>query len=457
MTDIHAMNSSSRSITDRIVAGKKRSRRSWPSAEKLPKCMPTSTAVYTFMAFVVATRGLYTVLQDFANIVPAWSVSSRRIELDIPHIRRSQQPTPKVGRPKSQKFVIASRKSSAEVFELRHLDMDGDRMASPDNSELVSWFPSVDGMDQAVLDEWADITKLPKLNASNFHDTSKAKEGMATPHVVGCYLSHWRLLQKAWNGWRAVEVQTERQEAQDQYQSGGETSFSNQERKPDSVLMDSDKESSRPDMLFVFEDDAHCVSNLTQRTWEVVQKLPKDDWDLLFIGGKPFAHYTNDMPLSYAFRTNNNEHTSGAIGEAPTKPPNDELVEGVCQGRYGKSSTGPFAPTCSPDGTTCTSEINYNQPLATDQPFWRTKYILNTNAYVVNPRRIERILRVLSAPMDRYTGVDVFLANDMWRDGQNVTNHDSFSSPLKVFMPTRMFCDQESEPRIIEDRDNPPL
>ncbi len=404
----------------------------------------TSTVLFGFMAFVFTARGLCTVFEGFSQFAPPGGVT---------HFRNGQKHlVPDFIIPRTQKCVIASRQSSAASFGLRHIDMDGDPLAPSAVKEPIRWFPSVDGMDQAVLDEWSDITKLHRLNASDFQDVSKRKEGVATPHVVGCYMSHWRLLQNVWEEWQAVEQQ-------DSHHQGGK-----QQAPLDSILSDrheiesitvpssAGSKSSRPDMLFVFEDDSHCVSNLTQRTWEVVQKLPKD-WDLLYIGGKPFAYHTHDLTFPRAilnsFRNNGN-------GTIPARPSEGELKEGVCKGRYGKSSTGPFAPTCNDDMSQCTSEPNLNLPLSLEQPFWRTKYILNTNAYVVNPRRIERVLRLLAAPTDHYRPIDVRLAEDMWREGNVVLDHESFSSPLKAFTPTRMFCDQHNEPRRIESRDEPP-
>jgi len=41
------------------------------------------------------------------------------------------------------------------------------------------------------------------------------------------------------------------------------------------------------------EDDAHCATGTRKQILRVLPKLPSD-WDLFFIGGKPFSYHTED-------------------------------------------------------------------------------------------------------------------------------------------------------------------
>ena len=93
------------------------------------------------------------------------------------------------------------------------------------------------------------------------------------------------------------------------------------------------------------------------------------------------------------------------------------LVHEICRGAFGMGES-PLAP----DGSRRLSED--------DQLYWKTLYTLNTNAYVVNPRSLSRILSVLEP--SRLPGVaqpiDVQLAESM------------INGKLKAYMPTREFC-----------------
>jgi hypothetical protein len=44
------------------------------------------------------------------------------------------------------------------------------------------------------------------------------------------------------------------------------------------------------DVIFVFQDDVACVPHLKEKILNVVQHLP-EDWDMLYIGGKPFTYF----------------------------------------------------------------------------------------------------------------------------------------------------------------------
>jgi len=160
-----------------------------------------------------------------------------------------------------------------------------------------------------------------------------------------------------------------------------------------------------------------------------------------------------------------------ATVETPVKdsyrPTDEQLIERMCRGDFGTSLSGPFPPEGWND-TNTDATIN-SASTGRMPPYWRTKNLLNTNSYVVNPRRIRRILRVLSKPMYQYKPVDVVLSDDMFRefyeggtvsssstaDQPNSSSSSSSSAPLKAFMTPLLFCDQEVK-RLVADRDRPP-
>jgi GR25 family glycosyltransferase involved in LPS biosynthesis len=269
-------------------------------------------------------------------------------------------PTPKV-----QTYVVSLHQKNVEDFGRRNAQSGLNGMP---------WFPATNGYDQRVLDEWSAITGFRLLNATRFAPNDpKSKFGYENPHHVGCFMSHWNLLRLALEGWKAVR--------------------------------------NRPDALFVFEDDSTCVRNTMGRALDIIKQLP-EDWDLFYIGGKPFTYHEEDpLPLDWKNLTNTNMR----------KIPRSTFRELACQGVFGKSSTGPFAP----DGS---------RNLSLKQPYWITRYITNTHAYVVNPQRIERVLRILEKPREYQVPLDI-----AWAD----TNRDG---SLKAYIPTTEFCVQGDWP-----------
>ena len=343
--------------------------------------------------------------------------------------------------PVSEVYVISLDESKFNVFEQRNFDMSTEVDDDDDSGSTTSleWFQGYNGMNQSVLDDWSKITGLWNLNATDFEgmDGQKRKATYAGPHIVGCYLSHWRLLEKAQKSWK--------QRRSSQSTSGQQTQQTPPRRK------------ARPDMMFVFEDDAHCVTNLIERTWSVVQRLPKD-WDILYIGGKPMSYYTNGKTLAELASQTATETENNA-----TRPSDKELMEGMCRGDFGTSYTGPYAAGTSKEDsieTTLTGRDraatnNHNTDATTttvDQPpYWQVKSILNTHAYVINPKRIRRVLRVLSEPKYEYKPVDVVLQNDFFREFLNPAGYDSTissTSPLKAYLTPNLYCDQEANRRI---------
>lgn len=327
-------------------------------------------------------------------------------------------------KPIAEAYVISLHESRFNVFEQRHFDLfatsnngqDDDNTLDSFESSFLEWFPGYDGKNQSVLDEFSRVTGLFTINAT----LGQEKEDYASPHAAGCYLSHWRLLEKAQKSWK------EKKKLQQKLTLTSDTT-----RIPP----------SKPDMLFVFEDDTHCVSNLVDRVWKVVQQLPKD-WDILYVGGKPFSYYTMNETLE-VMATRKFE----AQGERPT---NDELMKRACRGDFGVSPTGPFAPgTTKEDSWDSVTGANLEE----DPPYWQSKWVLNTNAYVVNPKRILRVLRVLSEPMKYYLPVDVKLTYEYHREfmkayhiNENITNPSE--SALKAYLTPQLYCDQAAHRRI---------
>jgi GR25 family glycosyltransferase involved in LPS biosynthesis len=272
----------------------------------------------------------------------------------------------------AQIFVISLRKERADAFGKRNARSGLGRAA---------WFPATNGYDQQVLNEWSAITKLPVLKASKFdRKDPKSKHGYANPHHVGCFMSHWQLLRLALVGWKAVQ--------------------------------------KRPDWLFVFEDDASCVHDTMQRTIDILFSLPQD-WDLFYIGGKPFTYHEEDpLPSKFQNLTTFDGMTTATFRQLS------------CEGVFGQSSTGPFAP----DGS---------RKLSLKQPYWETRYITNTQAYVVNPKHIDRILGVLGKDRHDQVPIDIALADNI-RSGE-----------LKAYMPTQEFCVQGKLPGEKRKEANP--
>ena len=96
----------------------------------------------------------------------------------------------------------------------------------------------------------------------------------------------------------------------------------------------------------------------------------------------------------------------------------------ACSGKFGFGNS-PLAP----DGS---------RRLFLEQPFWQTKYTTNTEAYVVNTKRLDHILKVISPNISWGRPIDVVYADAMRR------------GDLKGYMPTMAFCTQGREKTIDE-------
>jgi GR25 family glycosyltransferase involved in LPS biosynthesis len=348
--------------------------------------------------------------------------------LALENFRKSKPPV-------SEAYVISLHESKFNVFEQRNFDIAGGVNGDDDDvkgsssssneqgcgSTSLEFFQAYDGMNQTVLDEYSRITGLKRLNVSTFEgkDPKTYKGQNTSPHTVGCFLSHWRLLEKVQSDWKTKK-----------------NSEATTTAKP--------KKQGKPDMLFVFEDDAYCVSNLIDRVWTVVQKLPKD-WDILYIGGKPFSVHTMNQTLQ--------ELLANTVQEDKPRPSDKELKERMCRGDFGTSATGPFPPGITKEDS---YQATIGANLAEDPPYWESKLIYNTNSYVINPRRLQRVLRVLSQRQRIYKPIDVKLANDFDREFREPRHmSEGSNAPLKAFLTPRTYCDQEAN-RVIGNRDQPP-
>jgi GR25 family glycosyltransferase involved in LPS biosynthesis len=155
------------------------------------------------------------------------------------------------------------------------------------------------------------------------------------------------------------------------------------------------QEDPLPEFYFIFEDDTVCAADMYRVASDTVRKLPPD-WDMLYIGGKSFTFFRQG-PL----RTFND---STAL----------TLRRDICQGAFGVGE-GPLAP----DGSRNLSE---------SQPYWKADYITNTDAYVINPRRLEHLVHLLKPEVD--APIDIRLGDMM------------VAKKISAYMTTRKLCEQ---------------
>jgi len=238
-----------------------------------------------------------------------------------------------------QAYVISSRSSRYHKFLNRNRNHGGLW-----SNLTISWFPASNGRDQTILDEFSQLTGFPAINAS----LDYSRDAYDSPHHVGCFMSHWNILRLAKDGWKSIGL--------------------------------------TPTALVIFEEDAYCASSLFEKIIETLPSLPYD-WDMLFVGGKPFTYYVSSTSISDELKARKSVQNFT----------NTEFREVACNGGFGNASTGPFAP----DG---------GRNLSVDQPFWQTKYSTNLHAYLVNPQRIDRILDILEHPPRGQEPIDIIFA-----------------------------------------------
>lgn len=151
---------------------------------------------------------------------------------------------------------------------------------------------------------------------------------------------------------------------------------------------------SHSEFYMVFEDDTSCFPDVAETTRKVTRKLPPD-WDILFLSGKPFTWY---------------EDHARYFNESWTE---EQVQAEVCRGRFGLGSS-PLSP-----------EGNRNLLVESDD-YWRTLYMFNTHAYVVNPRSLDRLLELLKPT--KHIPIDVHLADAM----ESLT--------IRAYMTTMQLC-----------------
>jgi GR25 family glycosyltransferase involved in LPS biosynthesis len=250
---------------------------------------------------------------------------------------------------KARSFVISLNKTTADEF----LQRNKLSMTHP-----VIVIPGLDGWKQESLDIWGDLLGEPARNISNFNRSVQAdKDDYNSPHAVGCYLAHWNL-------WRTLYLW---------------------QKEP------------LPQFYSFFEDDTTCAHDMYSVASETAKVLPAD-WDILYIGGKPFTYFRKG-PLQ---RFNDSSKQS--------------IHRDICRGAFG-SGQGPLAP----DGS---------RNLAESQPYWKADYVTNTDAYIINPQRLKHLVHLMKPQENK--PIDIRLAERM-------------SGEINAYMTTRKFCDANGE------------
>ena len=155
------------------------------------------------------------------------------------------------------------------------------------------------------------------------------------------------------------------------------------------------EQEKRTEPLFIFEDDATCAHHMIEDTLKIIPHLPHD-WDLFYIGGKAFTYF---------------DHIARTKGNKPRKIKleNTTFEALACEGKFGIGNS-PLAP----DGSRNISEADL---------YWQTTYLANTEAYVVNPKRLRNILNIvdpLKATQERPRPIDIVLADAMKMKSLNV-------------------------------------
>lgn len=248
-----------------------------------------------------------------------------------------------------------------------------------------AWVHATDGFNQRTLNIWKDLTSNeneelkdePVIQLADYLTEEKQKDPLG-PHAVGCFLSHWNL-------WR---------------------------------ILNHRHAFTHPSFAYlIFEDDASCSPDSHDKLIQVIQDLRRDrkDWDLIYLGGKPFTHFRSELNPD----TNNND--TNAI------PSEEELRERSCIGTYGEGDS-PMAP----DGT--------RNHLHKIQTYYQINYITNTHAYAINPTSLPKLLQELDPKRRKRHGWDNDIAVDL-RIAYAV-----LKGQLTAFMPPKMYCDGPNDP-----------
>jgi GR25 family glycosyltransferase involved in LPS biosynthesis len=262
----------------------------------------------------------------------------------------------------------------------------------------VLWVNGADGMHQRTLDLWAQLTNR-KHSPMTVEVASKLhKDHYNSPHAVGCYMAHWNLLRTLAH--RPIELLRQQQHNKTKH------------------------------AYLILEDDAACAPGLNKEIECTIEQLPSD-WDILFVGGKPFSYF--DPKNNNDNKTYPTKHGEQLIRDCLQQEMSQNwtattiihqlIRKAVCQGDFGKAR-GPLAP----DGSRSLSQDT--------QPYWRSNYLTNTHSYVVNPHRVAHVAHLLKPSLD--VPVDIRLGDLM------------ASSQLNAYMTTRSWCEQMSHEPLLE-------
>eukprot|EP00529_Nitzschia_sp_RCC80_P018958 CAMPEP_0113478574 /NCGR_PEP_ID=MMETSP0014_2-20120614/20831_1 /TAXON_ID=2857 /ORGANISM="Nitzschia sp." /LENGTH=517 /DNA_ID=CAMNT_0000371779 /DNA_START=24 /DNA_END=1574 /DNA_ORIENTATION=- /assembly_acc=CAM_ASM_000159 len=252
-------------------------------------------------------------------------------------------------------------------------------------------------------------------------------KGPTGPHALGCYLSHYNLLKDLDEKGMATRTTTEEEDVGGDANTTDGTYANSPTKLASRHRHRQNGKDLQDDYYIIFEDDAMCVSSthLHEQVETVVGQLPTD-WDLLYIGGKPFSRidrhgwgwgWARDDREDFEFefddislkdyimdaRTTRDKDMQLFCNATVTTPSAKDGHEPITTTRIWDLFDGPLPPnttrpaTKTAHGATFTSSRNNRRrDLSINDPYWRVDYHTNTEAYVVNPRSLPKILKVLS-------------------------------------------------------------
>jgi hypothetical protein len=392
-------------------------RRSKTATLSLRACLALG-AVFLFMVFQLfefntdktkeTTSSSNSLLLYYAASQNATSTSTSAND-DKNEQQQEQDSTSNNNNPSSSSSSSSSTTFLLETFALSFDPTSVERLQQRNqhsNLGNVLWVHGVDGLQQRTLNLWAQLTNHGHAGMSVEQARELDKSSYESPHAVGCYLSHWNLLRMLAH------------------------------RPQQELLLESrNNQQNQQHAYLILEDDATCAPGLDKEIERTIQQLPSD-WDLLFVGGKPFSYFDNSNPGSFSpvynvstvgkllmqeYRQQHESAGTAAAGSGNSSNNNNNdtdmrqrIRHAICQGAFG-TANGPLAP----DGS---------RKLLPEQAYWRVDYLTNTHSYVVNPQRIAHVAKMLHPTMD--VPIDIRLADLMK------------SQQLQAYMTTRMWCDQ---------------
>mmetsp|Transcript_1225 Transcript_1225/g.2678 ORF Transcript_1225/g.2678 Transcript_1225/m.2678 type:complete len:613 (-) Transcript_1225:91-1929(-) len=366
-------------------------------------------------------------------------------------------------------------------------------LAISKNLPIIKWHHAVDGSSAHVQKSWRLALKMrtnqerrlgKEYTENEEFETIKETDpkGPTGPHALGCYLSHYNLLKDLDEKGMATRTTTEEEDVGGDANTTDGTYANSPTKLASRHRHRQNGKDLQDDYYIIFEDDAMCVSSthLHEQVETVVGQLPTD-WDLLYIGGKPFSRIdvgrlgmvgvgvgpettektsnSNSTILSLKdyimdARTTRDKDMQLFCNATVTTPSAKDGHEPITTTRIWDLFDGPLPPnttrpaTKTAHGATFTSSRNNRRrDLSINDPYWRVDYHTNTEAYVVNPRSLPKILKVLSEvqksrpPKGQLISVpiDMILATAM------------ANRQLNVFMTTRALCVQPKMGHTRED------